>query len=430
MTFKISFTTLLSFCFFLTLSAQTDAFDKGADHFDNSLHIYPSELIEYNYKYEEDLLIARRDDQVEAGAFAFRDSTEFYYNNNDLLDNSLNLKFDNGAWNNWKRTEYEYDSNNNRTLFHRLNWNNSEWISDYQYRYEYDVNNYRSLQTRYSFENGDWVPSSKTEYVHEDDKLIQFTQLNYIDNNWVNNFDYHYYYNTNGNLDYRTTHVWVDTEWILSRQTIYVYDENNNVIEADRREWYEQTWVPNIRFTYKYNSDNQEVEQLREIGPTGEYVNNTKIEFTYHGDGLKANNTFYFWTEEEWAPTASTEFSYDDRENIVYTLSLVPADDDWANSSQAFLYYRYPSPTSNPSLDDLMIKIVPNPNDGNFTINIQDQFSDKHLIELFSMDGKSLFSKEIENNTSVNLNFLPDGTYLLKMTDGNRSLSKKLLIQH
>lgn len=83
------------------------------------------------------------------------------------------------------------------------------------------------------------------------------------------------------------------------------------------------------------------------------------------------------------------------------------------------------------SLQDFVL--YPNPNKGNFTISFNSDNSEKVNVGVFDIRGRSVFSKEYQNNGLFNENMqldnLQSGVYLVKVQNGSKQLTKKIVIE-
>ncbi len=77
--------------------------------------------------------------------------------------------------------------------------------------------------------------------------------------------------------------------------------------------------------------------------------------------------------------------------------------------------------------------LYPNPNKGNFTISFNSDNSEKINVRVFDIGGRSVFNKEYQNNGLFNENMhldnLQSGVYLVKVQNGNKQLTKKIIIE-
>jgi hypothetical protein len=78
------------------------------------------------------------------------------------------------------------------------------------------------------------------------------------------------------------------------------------------------------------------------------------------------------------------------------------------------------------------LRIYPNPNNGNFSINFTPQSGENVEVVLYDLLGRQVYSKEFESagdfNESINMSKSGSGIYMLKIKDGSRSITRKIVI--
>lgn len=78
-------------------------------------------------------------------------------------------------------------------------------------------------------------------------------------------------------------------------------------------------------------------------------------------------------------------------------------------------------------------KVFPNPNKGTFTIQLNGSLERNINIALFDIRGRIIFNKSFQNagdfNQEIQLNHAQSGMYILKVNDGIRKTTKKLIIE-
>ena len=75
------------------------------------------------------------------------------------------------------------------------------------------------------------------------------------------------------------------------------------------------------------------------------------------------------------------------------------------------------------------LSVYPNPSNGEFTINIGNETMSK--IHVFDISGKLVFSDKIVNKTenhTLNLSYLTNGIYILKLSNNEYTKQTKLVI--
>ncbi|HLV13983.1 MAG TPA: endonuclease [Xanthomarina sp.] len=71
------------------------------------------------------------------------------------------------------------------------------------------------------------------------------------------------------------------------------------------------------------------------------------------------------------------------------------------------------------------LAIYPNPVDNN--LNIQFKGSDKIQVEIFDILGKKVFNRTLQQSQNIPLENLKSGIYIMKLTQGNSTITKKLI---
>ena len=76
--------------------------------------------------------------------------------------------------------------------------------------------------------------------------------------------------------------------------------------------------------------------------------------------------------------------------------------------------------------------IYPNPNNGEFEIQFKSVSDNIIKVEMFDIRGRSIFNRSFNAtssfNETINLGNLQSGIYLVKVTDGNRRSTRKIII--
>ena len=81
---------------------------------------------------------------------------------------------------------------------------------------------------------------------------------------------------------------------------------------------------------------------------------------------------------------------------------------------------------------DNLFTIYPNPNNGEFSIQVNSSSSNNILVEVYDLRGRLILNKSYDNsgsfNEKLNLGNVQSGLYLLNVSDGSRKSTKKILI--
>ncbi|HQZ25297.1 MAG TPA: endonuclease [Flavobacterium sp.] len=79
------------------------------------------------------------------------------------------------------------------------------------------------------------------------------------------------------------------------------------------------------------------------------------------------------------------------------------------------------------TLSQKEFKIYPNPSNGDFNI-VFDDSNGFHSVEIFSLLGQKVFEKNNTQSSSISINNLQKGTYLIKVTKDSKSRTEKIII--
>lgn len=87
-----------------------------------------------------------------------------------------------------------------------------------------------------------------------------------------------------------------------------------------------------------------------------------------------------------------------------------------------------PTTLSNTSFVENNFKLYPNPSKGE-TLKISSSFDTDYEVSIYNMLGKKVLAQTVKASAELNISNLQSGVYLVKLTQGNQSLTKKLIIQ-
>ena len=101
-----------------------------------------------------------------------------------------------------------------------------------------------------------------------------------------------------------------------------------------------------------------------------------------------------------------------------------------AATTQAFTFTVMANSTS--ELNGRTIDISPNPTNGQVSILISDPLPGNVLIDIFSVNGQKLQSRSFNNattNIGLNLSDYPAGVYMVRLSNQNASLTRRVILQ-
>lgn len=162
-------------------------------------------------------------------------------------------------------------------------------------------------------------------------------------------------------------------------------------------------------------------------------IQGDSINFT---DNSTGGATSWTWTFNGGNPSTSnlqnpTNIKYNTPGNYSVTLKI-----EKPGFTKTITKTNYITVAVNPFVNENSTKlnaiIYPNPNNGEFTVTINNKISNNASIKVFSILGKIVYSDYIElnNNNFINLNLshLEEGIYYITLNSNNNIISKKIII--
>lgn len=94
-----------------------------------------------------------------------------------------------------------------------------------------------------------------------------------------------------------------------------------------------------------------------------------------------------------------------------------------------FIAHFIPNALSNETFTNYSFSIFPNPNNGEFTVEINSVDFVETSLEIFDMLGKLIYNQNLNSNqTTINTKYIEKGVYLVKLTRGNQTTTSKIVI--
>jgi len=227
-------------------------------------------------------------------------------------------------------------------------------------------------------------------------------------------------------LDYSIGMDWNSetSQWVNSDKSEYTYDANGNLT---------------VRIYSYWNSE------------TSQWENSDKYENTYDANGNPTVEIYSLWNSEtsQWENSDKSEYTYDlsyglndlilpnldyfvpDYSNLIVNkpvdfIDYNYIDGSWVNVWKGTYYYSTVNVTSVSDLSKQVYSIYPNPVLDRLNFNIQHS-NNTFTFELYDSQGRKLISKEIINNSQLNLEGLTKGIYLYNLIIDGEIQSGKLI---
>ena len=161
---------------------------------------------------------------------------------------------------------------------------------------------------------------------------------------------------------------------------------------------------------------------------------NTKSWGTYYGGELNEQNIRFHPhnNESQFYIVGSTQSTT----QIATTNGLQPnkqvfdlVNYNTLNAYNIFIAHFVPNALSNETLTNSSYSIYPNPNNGQFTVQLNSNDFIETSLEIFDMLGKKIYNQKLNSNqTTIYTKYIEKGVYLVKLTRGNQTTTSKIVI--
>lgn len=329
----------------------------------------------------------------------------------------------------------------------------------------------------------------RTQEFTSDNKITKLTYSpwTWTSNGWVfkDSLRYLYAYNTTGNMIQSSSENWFGTLWTNSVTSDLVYNSNNNLVSMTAKNFYE--------VTFSYNNNDQIEQIINKVGTalqnserkTYTYVGNniatyeyevwdditkvwTKVsrwEYTYvPGTSNMDVELEYIWDNGAWTNSKRISYSYDSKDNVIQVMTYkwdvnaqqyvnakrqkweYNVDDlptfmsiqtwngtawiyDSGDEEIHYYYERYfPTSVNNIAKAENSLNVYPVPANNVLNLNW-----DKHYdynVSVYDMTGRVVMNTSTSNNTQLSVGNLPNGNYVVKVSDGAEHMMKQILVSH
>ena len=162
---------------------------------------------------------------------------------------------------------------------------------------------------------------------------------------------------------------------------------------------------------------------------------NTKSWGTYYGGELdekdidfhpyNLGNKFYIVGSTQSTAQIATPNSLQPSKQVFDLVNLTPL-----SAYSIFIAHFEPNPLSDQTFSNASFSISPNPNNGEFTVQLNSNLFTKSTLEIFDMLGKKIYIQGLNSEqTTISTKNIEKGIYLVKLTRGNQIVTSKIVIK-
>ncbi len=349
-----------------------------------------------------------------------------------LVSTILTERWEDDVWGNFTLESFGYDldSNQRTDLFENWNPDVEEWRNNYQYTYKYNSNGSLDSSSYKLWFFTHWSEKSRVAHTYNSDDLL-FDKIEYLPggSEWDQKYRHAYSYDIFGNVLEELFQLWDDDEdeWYDYQREVFIY-EDGLVIEKVKQNFTDTIWTNIQQVLLTYNTSNLVIkEENLNFGDSSWYFVD-KIETIFDADLSVTNRIVFDWDlfHEDWEVISEEVFTYNENGTIHEILKnkLSVSTGDLETFERSSYTY-----TNTVGLDEqlnLVFTIYPNPTSDYISLSFEEE-GEKEL-KILDLNGKLLYSlKDTGKDAHLDMRQLPNGIYTLSILKGQRSFSKKIV---
>lgn len=374
----------------------------------------------------------------------------------DSIGKSVNLSFNNygqiiesiaysrgsnsTGWIPTVRSVYSYDEEGGLLELHDYHWNDSleEW-GRFERRY-YTPSEYGAVLTviqKWNEAGDEWENESRqiASFVNVGKPEYQWREKwDTLTASWNKEWRMDFAYDNGEKLKAQLFSKWDSIRWVNHNQSFFFYDPDGNIEYKYINAWYDGNWHKIARLTYGDNMYDQWQTMTHYIWNSVDSLWGVyKMEEREFGDNEKI--TFHAhktWVVDHWQYTFNNVMEYDENDNAVRFELQKFNNGEWQSvSGSAFFFSNHGSSLAVEDVMDSGISCdFPNPYSGQPINVIQNGEVRKLEVRLYDLCGRLHYRNHIGQQKFFSIaNDLPAGTYLLVLVrEGRIPVVKKMII--
>lgn len=215
-------------------------------------------------------------------------------------------------------------------LIKKLNqsWETNQWKNQNEYLFSYDSFNNLSEWIFQYFINENWENESKTVNEYNSIQQLVYAFAYYWLNDWILNYRITNTYDSLNNQVQSLNELWRNNVWVNFNRWIREYNGNQLIVQTTQR-FEDSIWQNQFRYSYLYDSYSNNIEYVVESWFLNNWENSSKYTFSYNSNNDWIENVIYIWNTE-WNPYHKYERSYEN-ENLVEEIEYY-----WSDSTNTF----------------------------------------------------------------------------------------------
>lgn len=408
-----------------------------------------------------DRITIRKSTQSDEWLNAHRE--RYTFNDQNLQIQYISFEWKLEQWVNSRRSDYSYNDNNLRTQYTNYNWEEEQWVGDRKTEITFNNNGNRILEISYDWDviSESWLNSTKVESDFNEQGL-RYRLLRYTNdmetNEWVFSMKDSTSYNEQGQMLFMYRYYWNDSTYLWDNYERLTYTYETDILSFWREYWVDNEWkyfdkheslidsLIEIHNRYKYVDDSiwfhnniayvefnnfgklVSWESYKRYEGNTEWYAEDKYNKSYNEIGNQTTLIYFKWdnSSEEWIGDSKHINVYNEDNIAYYNCSYYWEENGWYKETSDISYFNI---SSIKDLDNshTLVQVYPNPCSNQITIDLENTDNNKVIYSIYSMSGKIVKNGILKSNSTINIDMLDKGYYLIKIDIGSKIYSAKFL---
>ena len=363
------------------------------------------------------------------GADRSKSKRTYTYDEKGRITSYLILYLYNSEWENGWQITHSYDSLGNLLNILNENWNGINWENSIYQTFSYDSIGNNTLHLLFLWGNNNWQNILRISKTYDSvGNMITSTTEKWIDSTWINSLKITLNYYPNGMRDFNIVELWNGSNWEYFILLTFKYTNDWELLSLLYKIWDGDIWNNNSRTTFTYSLDEPQLIGLNEIWDNSQWIVHSRYSYSYNANGYFAHGIYELWENGNWVPFDGGIITIENPDGFIEHL--------W--TYEAFVYYGKPTSADvegNFLLKDFELsQNYPNPFNPSTTIKFQIPRNGFVTLKVYDVLGNEVATLVSEEKPagSYKVEFdgsnLASGIYIYRLTSGNYTASKKLIL--
>jgi hypothetical protein len=341
------------------------------------------------------------------------------------------------TWTQYQKNTYSYNASGRKSVELTQMWNGSGYDNNGRSTYTYDAQGDNTYIAGEYWYNDQWNDGTRRIMTYDGShRILTLISGYWAGIGWMDESKTIYTYDGNGHETEMLQQTWTGA-WQNSLRTTSTYDGNGFRIQQIFQSWDTDHWVNQDRWTITNNAQGKSTLMLMETWNASAWTTSQKITYTYDAGGNLTKAYIQMWYSSQWNDDYQELYTYDGNGNKIEMIGQLSDGSTWTNSMKFVYTWEQATGVNEQSLTAdryLLLNNFPNP--FNPSTNIQFTLPSANIVTLKIYDvlGREISTLVNERKSAGSYSVkwdaaqIPSGVYFCRLTAGNFSSMKKMVV--